>query len=169
MAPKIVFPSSLCYHLCPAVIVKQLPYRLIGELLQEFSQLLQRELLHPVGLGVPRCGCTALNGCAIVVHTAVGVPQVVWDVDTLHVVLDNPVVCRGNGPNQHKSCRALFQEKVGELGLMDPPGILVRFGVLRNHIGQGESGVTARDCKREEWKEIKKCIIMWLDRMQRVG
>lgn len=81
--------------------------------------------MHPVGLSVPRCGSTTLNGSAVVVHTAVGVPQVVWDVDTLHVVFDNPVVCRGNGTNQHKSLRALVLEKVSELGLMDPPSVLV--------------------------------------------
>lgn len=148
---------------------------MIGELLQEFSQFIQRELLHPVVLCVPRRGGTTLNGSAIVVHTAVGVPQVVWDVDTLHIVFDNPVVRRGNGTNQHKGLRALVPEKVSELGLVDPPGVLVQLGVLRNHVGQGESGIAARDCKREEWrvticyarnkvtvceyKEIKLCIV----------
>lgn len=163
MAPRI-FPSSLYFLLCPAIVVKQLPYWLIGELLHEFSKFIQRELLHPVVLRVPRCGSTTLNGSAIVVHTAVGIPKVVWDVDTFHIVFDNPVVCRGNGTNQHKSLRALVPEKVGELGLVDPPGVLVQSGVLRNHIGQGESGIAARDCKREEWrvcgsKEKKLCIV----------
>lgn len=30
---------------------------------------------------------------------------------------------------------------------MDPPGVLVHGGVLRNHVGQGERCVAAGDCK----------------------
>lgn len=140
-----MFFSSSVHHLSPAVVVKQLPHWLIRELLEKLCQFIQSQCLHPVLLCVPGCGSTALNGSVIVVHTAVGVPQVVWDVDPLHVVFDNPVVCRGDGTNQHIGLGALLLEQLSELGLMDPPGVLVQFWVLRNHIGQGESGVTAGD------------------------
>lgn len=155
MPPLNQYKTTFCGHtknnfialpsLCPAVVVKQLPHWLISELLQEFSQLVQGELLHPVVLGVPRGPRAALDWPVVVVHAAVGVPQVVWDVDALHVVFDNPVVQRGNGTNQHKRFRALGPEEVRELRLVDPPGILVQLGVLRNHVGQGERGVAAGD------------------------
>lgn len=155
MPPLNQYKTTFCGHtknnfialpsLWPAVVVKQLPHWLISELLQEFSQLIQGELLHPVVLGVPRGSGATLNGPAVVVHAAVGVPQVVWDVDTLHVVFDNPVVRRGNGTNQHERFRALGPEEVCELRLVDPPGVLVQLGVLRNHVGQGERGVAAGD------------------------
>lgn len=105
--------------------MKQLPYWLVGELLEEFSQFIQGELFHPVVLSVPRLASPTLNGSAIVVHAAVGIPQVVWDVDAPHVVFDNPVVRRRNSTNQHKSLRALGLEEFSELGLVDPPSILV--------------------------------------------
>lgn len=35
--------------------------------------------------------------------------------------------------------------KLSELGVVDPPGILVQLGILRNHIRLG--GVEARDCR----------------------
>lgn len=121
--------------LCSTVVVKQLPYWLVRELLQKFSQFHQREGLHLVFFCVPGCGSSTLNGHVIVVNTAVGVPHVVWDVDTLHVVFDDPVVCRGNCSHQHIGFRALASEKIRKLGFMDPPGILIHFGVLRNHVG----------------------------------
>lgn len=113
------------FFLCCAVVIKQLPYWLIRELLEEFSQFIQGELFHPVVLSVPGFASPALNGSAIVVHAAVGVPQVVRDVDAPHVVFDNPVVRRGNRTNQHKSLGALGLEEFSELGLVDPPSILV--------------------------------------------
>ena len=81
--------------------MKQLPYWLIGELLKELVQLVQSVPLHPVALRVPGGGTTALDGFAVVVHAAVRVPQVVWDVDKVHVVLDDPVVGGGHGAHQH--------------------------------------------------------------------
>lgn len=98
-----------------AVVVKQLPHWIIGVLLQELSQFFQSEFLHPVLLCVPGSGSSALYGRVIVVHAAVGVPHKVWDVDPLHVVFDDPVVCRGNGSNQHEGLGALGQEEICEL------------------------------------------------------
>lgn len=132
-----------------AVVVKQRLYWLIGELLQELLQLIQRVPLNPVTLRVPGRAAAALNDFAVVVHTAVGVPQVVGDVDPVNVVLDDPVVGGGNGANQHVGSGALDPEQVGHLGLMDPPCVLVKLWVLGDHVGQGEGGITAWDCCKE--------------------
>lgn len=143
-----IIHCSIVDILCFAAVVKQLPCWLIGELLQKMSQLIQSDLLYQVGLCVPRRGSTTLYRPLIVVHTAVGIPHVVRDVDTLHIVFDNPVVCRGDGTNKHIGLSALVFEKSSELGLVVLPGILIQLGVLRNHIGQGESGIAAGHCKR---------------------
>lgn len=139
-----------------AVVVKHLPYWLIGELLQELLQLIQRVPLNPVTLRVPGWAAATLNDFAVVVHTAVSVPQVVGYVDPVDVVLDDPVVGGGNGAHQHVGLGALGPEQVSHLGLMDPPRVLVKLWVLGDHVGQGEGGVTAWDCCKECWLVGKK-------------
>lgn len=134
--------------------MKQLLYWFVGELLQELSQLIQRKLLYPVNLSVSRCSSTTLSGLAVVVHAAVSVPHVIRNVDTPHIVFDNPVFCWWNGTNQNKRLGTLLPKKVGHLRLVDPPRVLVELGVLRNHVCQGESGVAAWDCKRRATRSL---------------
>ena len=129
--------------------MKQLPYWLVGELLKELVQLIQSVPLHPVALRVPGGGAAALDGFSVVVHAAVCVPQIVGDVDAVDVVLDNPVVSGGHSAHQHVGPRAPGPEQLGELALVDPPLVLVQLGVLGDHVGQGEGGVTARDYSGE--------------------
>lgn len=135
-----------------AVVVEQRPHRPLGELLQQLAQLVQRQLLDPVLLGVPGCTSTAQNGPAVVVHAAVSVPDVVRDVDPAHVVLDDPAVLGRDRADQDEGLGAPGPEKFRPVGLVDPPSVLVEFGVLRNHVGQGERGVAARNCERGEAK-----------------
>lgn len=134
---------------------------MVRELLEEFAQFINREPFHPVVLCVPGSGSTAQDGSVVVVYAAVGIPQVVRDVDSLDIVLDNPVVCRWDGTDQNISLRAPVPEKVGELGLVDPPGVLVQFGVLWNHVGQGEGGIAARDCQGKETAEGNVVTRLW--------
>lgn len=106
-------------------------------------------LVHSVLLSVAGGGAAAMDRLTVVVHTAVGVPDVLGDVDASDVVLDNPVVCGGDGAHQHAGLGALGLEQVGELGLVADPGVLVELGVLGHHVGQGEGGVTTGDLGRK--------------------
>lgn len=143
--PLLLFPSTH-EHLGSAVVVKQRPHRLVGELLQQLSQLVQGKLLDPVLLGVPGGSSTARNGPAVVVHAAISVPDVVRDVDAAHVVLDDPAVRGRDRAHQDERSGAPLPEKFRHIGLVDPPSVLVEFGVLRNHVCQGESGVATWNC-----------------------
>ena len=135
---------------CLAVVMEQLPDWRDIELLQESAELGQRVLVDPVLLGVTSSGGSTENGPPVRVHAAIGVPHVVGNVDSPYVVLDNPVVGGGNGTHQDVRLGALGPENVGEVQLVDSPRILVEVGVLRNHVGQSESGVTTWDLKRRE-------------------
>lgn len=127
------------------VVVKQLPHWLVGEL-QELSQRVQRELLHPAVFSVSRCSSATLNGPAGVVHAALSIPHAIRNVDAPRVIFDNPVFCRGNGTDQNKRLRALLPEKGGHLRLMGLPCVLGELGVLWKHVCQGD--VAAWNWKR---------------------
>ena len=100
---------------CLAVVMEQLPDWRGIKLLQESAELGQRVLVDPVLLSVTSGGGAAANGPPVGVHAAVGVPQVVGNVDPLYVVLDNPVVRGGNSAHQDVRLGALSPENVGEV------------------------------------------------------
>lgn len=127
-----------------AMILEQLSDWCVGVLLEEANHFTQRALLNEVLLSVEgECSSTA-NWRAIAISAAVSIPHVFWDIDTFDIILDDPVVSRGNGTDQHVGLVTLSAEHLRQRGLMIGPRFLVQFWVLRHYVCEGERSITAQ-------------------------
>lgn len=111
------------------------------ELFDELLKATQGALLY-LAVGVCHRCSSALNGVALLINAAVGMPQVSRDVDTIFIVSSDPSsrICRGDRSDQNKDF------VVFEVFFIDPPGMVVELSVLGNYVGQSVSGTTATIC-----------------------